>query len=104
MGKIIRCQECAKTYRDVDELEELRDNDSECLVCNAPIEVSDWDRVLASWEEDDSEPDEDDDEDWSEDEDEVEEDDEIGDDDLDAEDFDPDEDLDEDLDEDEEGL
>ena len=47
MGKVVRCPECSKVYRDPDELEELRDNDSICMVCNAPIEVSDWDRILA---------------------------------------------------------
>ena len=74
MGKVVRCPECAKVYRDPDELEELRDNDSVCMVCNAPIEVSDWDRVLASWEADDDGEtkgdDEDLDDDWSDDEDE----------------------------------
>ena len=51
MGKVVRCPECGRVYRDPEELEELRDNDSICMVCNAPIEVSDWDRILASWEE-----------------------------------------------------
>ena len=70
MGKVIRCPECAKVYRGPDELEVLRDNDSICLVCNAPIEVSDWDRILASWEDEEDLDDIDDDldEDWSHDE------------------------------------
>ena len=69
MGKVVRCPECSKVYRDPDELEELRDNDSICLVCNAPIEVSDWDRILASWEDEEDLDDVDDelDDDWSED-------------------------------------
>ncbi len=50
MGKIVRCQECSETYRTLERLEDLRDNDGICLVCNAPIEVSDWDRVLASYD------------------------------------------------------
>ena len=53
MGRIvITCPECDKVYRDLEELEDLRDNDSICLACNAPIEVSDWDRVLASHDDD----------------------------------------------------
>lgn len=52
MGKTVRCPECGETYRSLDRLEDLRDNDGICLVCNAPIEVSDWDRVLASYEDD----------------------------------------------------
>jgi hypothetical protein len=70
MGKFVRCQECGKVYRDPEELEELRDNDSVCMVCNAPIEVADWDRILASWEDEEDLDDVDDDldEDWSEDE------------------------------------
>ena len=106
MGKSVRCQECAKVYRDPDELEELRDNDSICLVCNAPIEVADWDRILASWEDeedlDDVDDDLDEDDDWSED-----DDDDDDDDDGDADgDDDADDDFDDDLDdfdEDEEG-
>ena len=47
MGKIVRCRECGKVYRELDELEDLRDNDSVCLVCNNTIEVADWDRVQA---------------------------------------------------------
>lgn len=69
MGKVVRCPECAKVYRGPDELEVLRDNDSICLVCNAPIEVSDWDRILGSWEdqEDLDDIDDDIDNDWSQD-------------------------------------
>ena len=52
MGKAVCCQECGKVHRNLEDLEDLRDNDSICLVCNTPIEVSDWDRVLASYEED----------------------------------------------------
>jgi hypothetical protein len=68
MGKIVRCRECGKVYRELDELEDLRDNDSVCLVCNNTIEVADWDRVLASYEDEDAEGDADDD-DWEEDDD-----------------------------------
>ena len=53
MGKVVHCEECHKIYRDVEALEDLRDNDGICLVCNNPIEVEDWDRVLASYAEDD---------------------------------------------------
>ncbi len=53
MGKIVRCPECRETYRALDRLEDLRDNDSVCLVCNSPIDVADWDRVLASYTEPD---------------------------------------------------
>ena len=67
MGKTVRCRECGKVYRELDELEDLRDNDSVCLVCNNTIEVPDWDRVLASYEDDDGDVDEDD-EDWDDDE------------------------------------
>lgn len=69
MGKVVRCPECSKVYRDLDELEELRENDSICMVCNAPIEVSDWDRILASWDDNEDLDDIDDDldEDWSDD-------------------------------------
>lgn len=52
MGKVVRCAECRKVFDDIEELEDLRSNDSICLVCNAPIEVADWDRVLASYEDD----------------------------------------------------
>ena len=52
MGKTVRCRECSKVYRNPEELEELRDNDSICMVCNAPIEVADWDQVLGSWDAD----------------------------------------------------
>ena len=84
MGKVIRCPECSELYRTLERLEDLRDNDSVCLVCNSPIEVADWDRVLASYEDedlddvddldevdfDDEDEDEDEDEDWETDEDE----------------------------------
>lgn len=53
MGKVVSCEECRKAYRNLEALEDLRDNDSICLVCNNPIEVEDWDRVLASYEDDD---------------------------------------------------
>lgn len=65
MGKIVKCRECGKVYRELDELEDLRDNDSVCLVCNNTIEVADWDRILASYEDDDG--DVDDDDDWEDD-------------------------------------
>ena len=94
MGKIVRCRECGKVYRELDELEDLRDNDSVCLVCNNTIEVADWDRVLASYEDDDGDADEDDD--WEEDEDAE------ADDDDDTADDDDDDDEDEDEDEEEE--
>lgn len=71
MGKIVRCRDCGKVYRDVEELEDLRDNDSACLVCNSTIEVADWDRVLASYEDDDDGGDVDDD-DWDDDEEDLE--------------------------------
>lgn len=61
MGKVVRCAECRKVFDDVEELEDLRNNDSICLVCNAPIEVADWDRVLASYDEDEDLDDLDDD-------------------------------------------
>ena len=61
MGKIVRCRECGKVYRELDELEDLRDNDSVCLVCNNTIEVADWDRILASYEDDDGDVEGDDD-------------------------------------------
>lgn len=104
MGKIVRCRECGKVYRELDELEDLRDNDSVCLVCNNTIEVADWDRVLASYEDDDGDVDEEDD-DWEEeDDDEAEEaeGEDLGDEDFDDVDEDEDEDDDEDEDEDEE--
>lgn len=53
MGKTVSCQKCSETYRNLVQLEDLRDNDGICLVCNAPIEVADWDRVLASYLDDD---------------------------------------------------
>jgi len=68
MGKIVKCRECGKVYRDLEELEDLRDNDSVCMVCNSTIEVADWDRVLASYEDDDGDiDDEDEDDDWDDD-------------------------------------
>ena len=95
MGKPVRCRECGKVYRDVEELEDLRDNDSVCLVCNNTIEVADWDRILASYEDDEDDGDVDDD-DWDDDDDEIidEDDDPIDEDDDDFEDLD-DEDEDE---------
>ena len=72
MGKIVRCRECGKVYRELDELEDLRDNDSVCLVCNNTIEVADWDRVLASYEDEEAGGDDDED-DWDDDEAETEE-------------------------------
>ena len=50
MGKAIRCPECGESYRTLERLEDLRDNDGVCMVCNAPIEVPDWDRILATHE------------------------------------------------------
>lgn len=91
MGKSVHCKECGKVYRELDELEDLRDNDSVCLVCNNTIEVADWDRILASFEDDEGDVEDEDDEDWDDDEEESEEDD----------DLEVDEDLDEDLDEEE---
>ena len=105
MGKIVRCCDCGKIYRDVEELEDLRDNDSACLVCNSALEVADWDRVLASYEDDDGdgerEVDEDDD-DWDDEDDDLDED--IGNDpaDDDLDDGDQFESLDEDDDDDDE--
>src|SRR5262249_31218726 len=65
MGKTVRCRECGKVYRELDELEDLRDNDSVCLVCNNTIEVTDWDRILASFEEDEGDvEDVEEDDDW----------------------------------------
>ncbi len=52
MGRAVRCPECGKVLDNREELEDLRDNDSVCLVCNAASEVADWDRVLASYDED----------------------------------------------------
>ena len=82
MGKIVRCRECGKVYRELDELEDLRDNDSVCLVCNNTIEVADWDRVLASYEDDEGDVDDDED-DWEDDETEGDEEDDVGDEDFD---------------------
>jgi hypothetical protein len=68
MGKVVSCKECRKAYRNPESLEDLRDNDGICLVCNSPIEVEDWDRVLASYEnEDDDEADEVDEDDFGDD-------------------------------------
>ena len=68
MGKTVRCRECGKVYRELDELEDLRDNDSVCLVCNSTIEVADWDRILASYEDDENDLDDvEDDDDWDDD-------------------------------------
>lgn len=53
MGQTVSCEECHKVYRSTDTLEDLRQNDSICLVCSNPIEVEDWDRVLASYDNDD---------------------------------------------------
>ena len=99
MGKILRCRDCGKVYRDVEELEDLRDNDSTCLVCNNTIEIADWDRLLASYEDDGDDVEDVDDDDWDDD-DEDDEDDELEDDDDDVSDDDF-EALDEDEDEDE---
>lgn len=102
MGKIVRCRECGKVYRELDELEDLRDNDSVCLVCNNTIEVADWDRVLASYEDEDAEGGDDDD-DWDdEDGDAAEDDAEAGDDDFEEVTEEGDDDADEDEDDDEE--
>ncbi len=68
MGKSVTCKECSKVYRELDELEDLRDNDSVCLVCNNTIEVADWDRILASFEDDEGDVDDlDDEDDWDDD-------------------------------------
>jgi hypothetical protein len=100
MGKILRCRDCGKVYRDVEELEDLRDNDSVCLVCNNTIDVADWDRVLASYEDDDGQGDADDEDDWDDDDQDLDGDDEEdGDDDAPDEGF---EDLEEDEDDDDE--
>ncbi len=53
MGKTVRCPECGEVYRSLERIEDVRDNDGVCLVCNAPIEGTDWDKVLASYEDDD---------------------------------------------------
>jgi hypothetical protein len=106
MGKTVRCPECGERYRTLERLEDLRDNDSVCLVCNAPIEVVDWDRVLASYEDEDDLDDVDDLEEV-EDEEDADEDEEWSagdDDDAEVESFDDDEDLgDEDESEDDDG-
>ena len=71
MGRVIRCPECGEVYEDLETVETLRDNDGICLVCNAPIEVADWDRVLSSYSDDDYDDvdamgmdEDDDDEEW----------------------------------------
>lgn len=99
MGKILRCRECGKVYRDLEELEDLRDNDSVCLVCNSTIEVPDWDRLLASYEDDETDGDADDidDDDWDDEVDGDDDDADDVDDSIDDDDFD---DIDEDEDED----
>ena len=51
MGLVLRCDECNKSYRTLEQLEKLRDNESICLRCRALIEVDDWDELLATWEE-----------------------------------------------------
>jgi hypothetical protein len=99
MGKILRCRDCGKVYRDVEELEDLRDNDSVCLVCNNTIDVADWDRVLASYEDDEGDGDADDEDDWDDDDQDLDADDDEDGDDDDAPD-DGFEDLDEDEDDD----
>ena len=63
MGKSVHCKECDKVYRELEELEDLRDNDSVCLVCNNTIEVADWDRILASFEDEDGDVDDEDEDD-----------------------------------------
>jgi hypothetical protein len=72
MGKIVRCRECGEVYRELEQLEDLRDNDSVCIKCNNTIEVADWDRVLASYEDEEDADEEDDD--WDEEDDEEEDD------------------------------
>ncbi|MFM1873746.1 MAG: hypothetical protein RL398_3168 [Planctomycetota bacterium] len=103
MGKIVRCRECGEVYRDIEALELLRDNDSVCTTCNSTIEVADWDRILASYEDDEGDVDDDED-DWEDEEEaDEDEDDDVGDEDFDDLDEDEDEeDEDEDEDEDEE--
>ncbi len=87
MGKVIRCEECGRAYRTLDDIEDLRDNDGICMSCNAVIEVSDWDRILASYEDEDLDDVDDEDEDEEEEEDEEDEEEDL-------------EDLDEDVEED----
>ncbi len=53
MGRAVNCVECGKVFNDLKKLEDLRENDSICLVCNTPIEVADWDLVLASYDDED---------------------------------------------------
>lgn len=98
MGKTVHCRECGKVYRELDELEDLRDNDSVCLVCNNTIEVADWDRILASYEDDEGDV-EDLDDDWD-DEEEDDEDVEVEED-LDEDEFDIDEEEEEESEDDE---
>jgi hypothetical protein len=100
MGKIVRCRECGEVYRDLESLELLRDNDSVCTTCNNTIEVADWDRILASYEDDEGDVDDEDD-DWEDDD--LDEDDEDAEDvaDDDFEDLDDEEEEEEDEDEDE---
>ena len=103
MGKTVHCRECGKVYRELDELEDLRDNDSVCLVCNNTIEVADWDRILASYEDDEGDV-EDLDDDWEdeeEDEEDLEVEEEIEDEDFDIDEEEEEEEEDEDEDEEE---
>ena len=101
MGKTVRCRECGKVYRELDELEDLRDNDSVCLVCNNTIEVADWDRILASYEDDEGDVEAEDD-DWDDDE-EVEDEEEADEAAGAEEDFELDDDEDEDEEDDKDG-
>lgn len=100
MGKSVHCRECGKVYRELDELEDLRDNDSVCLVCNNTVEVADWDRILASFEDEDGDVEEVDEDDWDDEEDEEEDEDLEVDKEL-EEDFEDDVDVDDDEDEEE---
>ena len=73
MSQTVRCPECSKVYRDLEALEDLSENDSICMACNAPIPVADWDQVLSSYNEDeDALPEEEIDEDWAPDDNEAE--------------------------------
>ena len=89
MGIAVVCDECGKSYRNLEALEDLRDNDGVCVVCNNPIEVEDWDQVLSSYEDDDF--------------DDVPEDDDFEEEEEEEEDFD-DDDEEEDFDDDDEGF
>ena len=59
MARVIRCSECGKAYRTLEQLEELRENESLCLRCRALIEVDDWDEILDNWEDPEDDEDED---------------------------------------------